>query len=73
MRAVSLELVPERDGGWTLRSTNGGMPPTHFTNRREAETEAAAYLVREGGEGELLVFDAQGRVQEAKRWSSHSP
>ncbi|MDQ6751087.1 MAG: DUF2188 domain-containing protein [Actinomycetota bacterium] len=73
MQAVSLELRPDREGGWVLRSTNGGMSPAHFTSRRDAEVEAAAYLVRDGGEGELLVFDAQGRVQEAKRWNSNSP
>jgi hypothetical protein len=73
MRAVSLELVPERDGGWLLRSANGGLENTHFTSRRDAEAEAASYLVRNGGDGELLVFDADGRVQEAKRWNSNSP
>jgi hypothetical protein len=73
MRAVSLELVPDRDGGWHLRSANDGMASSHFTNRQDAEAEAAAYLVRNGGDGELLVYDGDGRVQEAKRWNSNSP
>ncbi len=73
MRAVSLELRPDRDTGWVLRAPGGGMAATHFASRRDAEVEAAAYLVRNGGDGELLVFDADGRVQEAKRWNSNSP
>ena len=72
MRTVCLELMPERDGGWILRSANDGMASSHFLSRREAEAEAAAYLVRNGADGELLVYGADGRVQEAKRWSSNS-
>jgi hypothetical protein len=71
--AVSLELLPESDGGWLLQSPRGGLERTRYDTRAEAEAAAAAFLARNGGTGELLVFDGDGRVQEAKRWSSHGP
>jgi uncharacterized protein DUF2188 len=63
-----LHLLPDPNGGWRLEPEDGGAPAAHFDSLREAEQEAWSRLDGDGREGELVVWDAEGRIERVKRF-----
>jgi hypothetical protein len=61
-----LHLFPEPNGGWRLEPEDGGAPAAHFDSLPEAEREAARRV--DGAQLELVLHDAQGRIERVKRF-----
>jgi hypothetical protein len=60
-----LHVVPERDGGWTVRPGSGGQPVSTHWDATEATRAALERADREGVR-HVVIFDRYGRVRQTR-------